>query len=206
MQRRAGPATLLNRRARSCRAQSLTRLLCPPGSPSLKRAGLVWMFVSGFALAVSQRVSTSLGAGRPGAARRATWTAVGIALALELSALVLFLAARKHWARLFTGAPARCGRGRCSWHCCFRPACTSHPTPRHRAALLPTRRPADAPSVVERTAALLPVFALSLPGDGANATLQGLLRGAGRQGVGAITNICSYWLLGIPSAAYLAFT
>ena len=65
------------------------------------------MFITGFALAVSQRVSTSLGGGRPGAAARATWTAVGIALGLELSAMAGFLAGRRHWARLFTGARAR---------------------------------------------------------------------------------------------------
>jgi hypothetical protein len=32
---------------------------------------------------------------------------------------------------------------------------------------------------VDLTARLLPIFALSLPGDGINATLQGLLRWAG---------------------------
>lgn len=63
----------------------------------------------------------------------------------------------------------------------------------------------DDAAVVALTASLLPVFALSLPGDGANATLQGLLRGSGRQETGAATNLCSYWLLGIPSAAFLAF-
>ncbi|PSC71531.1 MATE efflux family [Micractinium conductrix] len=63
----------------------------------------------------------------------------------------------------------------------------------------------DAPDAVALTASLLPIFALSLPGDGLNATLQGLLRGAGRQETGAITNLCSYWLLGVPMAAYLAF-
>lgn len=33
------------------------------------------------------------------------------------------------------------------------------------------------PAVVDATSALLPIFALSLPGDGINAVLQGLLRG-----------------------------
>lgn len=65
--------------------------------------------------------------------------------------------------------------------------------------------PADSPEVRDLTARLLPIFALSLPGDGANATLQGLLRGSGRQETGAVTNLCSYWLLGIPAAAYFAF-
>lgn len=35
----------------------------------------------------------------------------------------------------------------------------------------------DVSAVVELTAGLLPIFALSLPGDGVNAVLQGLLRG-----------------------------
>lgn len=113
------------------------------------------MFITGFAMATSTRVSNSLGAGLPRAARRAAWTAVAIAVALELAAGGSILALRHSWARLFT----------------------------------------DAPAVVALTAGLLPVFALTLPGDGANAVLQGLLRGSGRQETGAITNLCSYWLL-----------
>lgn len=142
------------------------------------------MFVTGFAMATSTRVSNSLGAGLPRVARRAAWTAVAIAVALELAAGGSILALRHSWARLFT----------------------------------------DAPAVVALTAGLLPVFALTLPGDGANAVLQGLLRcvslhvpvcgastvhsrclsqhrpprccrGSGRQETGAITNLCSYWLL-----------
>lgn len=30
-------------------------------------------------------------------------------------------------------------------------------------------------------------------------------RGSGRQGTGALANLCSYWVLGIPSAYFLAF-
>lgn len=33
----------------------------------------------------------------------------------------------------------------------------------------------------------------------------GECRGSGRQETGAITNLMSYWILGIPLAAYLAF-
>jgi MATE family multidrug resistance protein len=72
---------------------------------------------------------------------------------------------------------------------------------RHRVALLFT----DAPAAVAGVAALMPVFAASLPGDGANAVLQGLLRGAGKQAAGAVTNVISYWLFGLPAAYYLAF-
>lgn len=63
----------------------------------------------------------------------------------------------------------------------------------------------DIPSVIDATASLLPLFALCLPGDGTNATLQGLLRGAGAQKKGAISNILSFWCFGIPLSAYLAF-
>ncbi|EFN52900.1 hypothetical protein CHLNCDRAFT_54230 [Chlorella variabilis] len=61
------------------------------------------------------------------------------------------------------------------------------------------------PSVVAATATLMPIFALTLPGDGTNCTLQGLLRGAGAQKLGAISNISSFWCFGIPLAYYLAF-
>ena len=61
------------------------------------------------------------------------------------------------------------------------------------------------PSVVAATATLMPIFALTLPGDGTNCTLQGLLRGAGAQKLGA-----SGWrraaaarpALGAPAAAF----
>lgn len=45
-------------------------------------AGIIWMWVSGYGMACSTRVSNSLGAGCPRVARRATWVAVAIALAL----------------------------------------------------------------------------------------------------------------------------
>ncbi len=45
------------------------------------------MAVTGYAMALSTRVSNSLGAGCPRVARRATWVAVCIALALVRSRL-----------------------------------------------------------------------------------------------------------------------
>lgn len=42
-------------------------------------------------------------------------------------------------------------------------------------------------------------------GDGLNAVVGGILRGAGRQELGALLNLCSYWGLGLPSAYLLAF-
>jgi hypothetical protein len=41
--------------------------------------------------------------------------------------------------------------------------------------------------------------------DGQAAVLSGVLRGAGRQGIGAATSWCSYWLIGLPLAYLLAF-
>jgi multidrug resistance protein, MATE family len=37
------------------------------------------------------------------------------------------------------------------------------------------------------------------------AAVAGVVRGAGRQTIGAITNFISYWMLGLPLAALLAF-
>lgn len=61
------------------------------------------------------------------------------------------------------------------------------------------------PSVVKTTAGLMPIFALMLPGDATNVVLQGLLRGAGAQKKGAISNVLSFWCFGIPLAYFLAF-
>lgn len=41
--------------------------------------------------------------------------------------------------------------------------------------------------------------------DGQAAVLSGVLRGAGRQGIGAATSWCSYWLIGLPLAYLLGF-
>jgi len=59
--------------------------------------------------------------------------------------------------------------------------------------------------VVDCISVAMPLFALSLPGDGVNCCLQGVLRGSGRLVTGAVVNIIMYWLIGIPTAAFLAF-
>ena len=58
----------------------------------------------------------------------------------------------------------------------------------------------NVPEVVARTADLLLLVVATFPGDGTNCTFQGLLRGSGHQEVGAVTNIASYWGVGIPTA------
>ncbi|KAL4448284.1 hypothetical protein ABPG75_005503 [Micractinium tetrahymenae] len=59
--------------------------------------------------------------------------------------------------------------------------------------------------VVDATVALLPIFALTLLGDATYTALMALLRGAGKQKWGALSNIVSYWALAIPLAHHLAF-
>lgn len=49
----------------------------------------------------------------------------------------------------------------------------------------------------------MPFFIMSLPGDGINCSLQGVLRGTGSLRLGAIINIGSYWILGAPLAFFL---
>lgn len=50
--------------------------------------------------------------------------------------------------------------------------------------------------VVRTAAGVFPVLALTLPGDGLNCVLSGVLRGAGRQALGACLNLVTYWWVG----------
>ena len=61
------------------------------------------------------------------------------------------------------------------------------------------------PDVVEHAAHIFIFMAWCMLGDGVNATSQGVLRGAGRQAVGAVCNLVAYWMVGLPLAALLAF-
>lgn len=62
----------------------------------------------------------------------------------------------------------------------------------------------DLPEVIAACAAAFPVMAGSMFGDGMNATIGGVLRGAGRQELGALLNLASYWGVGLPTAYLLA--
>lgn len=53
---------------------------------------------------------------------------------------------------------------------------------------------------------IMPVVALSLFSDGINTVMASVLRGAGRQGIGASLNVIAYWIIGVPLAAALGFT
>lgn len=55
------------------------------------------------------------------------------------------------------------------------------------------------------TLALMPPMLLALVGNGGNAVLAGLLRGCGRQIVGAAANFVANWAVGLPLEIWLAF-
>ncbi|KAF6260291.1 mate-domain-containing protein [Scenedesmus sp. NREL 46B-D3] len=59
--------------------------------------------------------------------------------------------------------------------------------------------------VVTLTAQAVPPLAVSLIGEGANTVLAGVMRGCGRQKIGASINLVTYWGLGLPIACLLAF-
>lgn len=51
----------------------------------------------------------------------------------------------------------------------------------------------------------MPPLAVSLIGEGANTVLAGVLRGCGRQKIGAVINLGMYWGIGLPFSCLLAF-
>lgn len=63
----------------------------------------------------------------------------------------------------------------------------------------------DDSQVIQETAKLMPLVAWCMLGDGMNASIAGSLRGVGKQGIGALLNLVSYWGLGMPLAYILAF-
>jgi MATE family multidrug resistance protein len=63
----------------------------------------------------------------------------------------------------------------------------------------------DDKDVASAAAKIFPIMAWCLLGDGVNSTVAGVLRGAGRQELGAMFNLVAYWVLGLPLAGFLAF-
>jgi MATE family multidrug resistance protein len=61
------------------------------------------------------------------------------------------------------------------------------------------------PAVAAAAAPVVAVMAVCMVGDGVNAVLGGALRGAGRQALGAALYVASFWAVGLPVAAALAF-
>ncbi|XP_022965029.1 protein DETOXIFICATION 16-like [Cucurbita moschata] len=61
------------------------------------------------------------------------------------------------------------------------------------------------PEVIEYVASMLPIVAVSSFLDGLQCVLSGIARGCGWQKIGAFVNLGSYYIVGIPSAVFLAF-
>ncbi|XP_051114959.1 protein DETOXIFICATION 16 isoform X2 [Andrographis paniculata] len=59
--------------------------------------------------------------------------------------------------------------------------------------------------VVDYVAAMMPILAISNFMDGLQCVLSGIIRGCGWQKIGAFINLGSYYLVGMPMAALLAF-
>ncbi|KAE9607491.1 hypothetical protein Lal_00026616 [Lupinus albus] len=59
--------------------------------------------------------------------------------------------------------------------------------------------------VVKYVATMLPILAASIFLDGIQCVLSGMARGCGRQKIGALINLGSYYLIGIPSSILFAF-
>lgn len=70
------------------------------------------------------------------------------------------------------------------------------------------RSPANgplAPQVVAQSADTLLIVACAILGDGINCTLNGMLRGCGRQTLGAGLNVTSFWGVALPLGWVLGF-
>lgn len=60
-------------------------------------------------------------------------------------------------------------------------------------------------AVIMLTAQAVPPLAVSLIGEGANTVLSGIMRGCGRQKIGASVNLVTYWVFGLPLSILMAF-
>eukprot|EP00877_Chromochloris_zofingiensis_P011102 jgi/Chrzof1/6245/Cz17g17080.t1 len=60
-------------------------------------------------------------------------------------------------------------------------------------------------NVIALTSQAVPPLAVSLIGEGANTVLAGVMRGCGRQKIGAAINLVTYWGIGLPASIALAF-
>jgi len=63
----------------------------------------------------------------------------------------------------------------------------------------------DDPEVIRLVSSILPLVALFQLMDGLAAVVAGILRAQGRQATGAILNLVSYYIVGIPLGIYLTF-
>lgn len=61
------------------------------------------------------------------------------------------------------------------------------------------------PTVIATSTAVLPLLAVLVFFDGINSVVSGVLRGSGRQMLGAVCNFWGYFIVGLPLCAFLAF-
>lgn len=61
----------------------------------------------------------------------------------------------------------------------------------------------DSAEITAAALRVMPVLAVSFVTDGFNCILGGVLRGAGKQSVGAVLNLLGYWCVGLPLALLL---
>lgn len=119
----------------------------------------------GLGVAASARIGNLLGAHRPAETRRAAHCAAVLSTVAGTAILVLLLAVRHVFGRLFN----------------------------------------DDQRVVDLVADVMPYVALFQIADGLNGSCGGVLRGMGRQWVGAAVNLISYYGGALPAGIYLAF-
>lgn len=61
------------------------------------------------------------------------------------------------------------------------------------------------PAVISACSTVLPLLAVLVFFDGINSVVSGVLRGSGRQMLGAVCNFWGYFIVGLPLCAFLAF-
>lgn len=61
------------------------------------------------------------------------------------------------------------------------------------------------PQVISTCSTVLPLLAVLVFFDGINSVVSGVLRGSGRQMLGAVCNFWGYFVFGLPLSAFLAF-
>lgn len=175
-------------------------------APALRR----FMAVFGISMSASVRISQSLGANCPRAARRATFTALALTMTV-LVALVSALLGMQVWVALLGGASRACygstlpatlkGFTFCVLHHVLPPsygragtpcgACLLSalpcPTPTAHTHTTPQDRwvllLTDVAPVIKAVLALCPIFAISMLFDGVYTALVSVLRGSGKQTV-----------------------
>jgi len=63
----------------------------------------------------------------------------------------------------------------------------------------------DDTEVIDTLVSIIPLICVVMLLDGQQGTLSGVLRGCGRQSLGAWVNLLGYWLIALPSGAFFAF-